>query len=323
MDACALLPTLLQLGQAAAASFLAALLWPVAFPLNEDVVEAGAGADARSRERGSVLLAGSFNPPHRGHLALLAQLSRRYDKVYAVVGFNPSKTYAVGPEQGCRLLAGLVAQLPNVQPVAVEGYIWGWALARGCSRMFRGIRSLEQDGRNERLLELQNRLGPVLLAQRWPLRTTFLLSPPELRELSSTKVRALVDSDGGEESLAALAALVGSRAAAEEVHGLSVRPLSTAELQPCCALTLMRTHRPSLSRQWGSPRPDRELEDARTFSRRRRGCRSRPVTSACGAGSTVTSPPRRGPGARRCARRRPRPRTGSGRPARAGPSRAG
>ena len=74
----ALLPTLLQLGQAAAASFLAVLLWPVAFPLTEDVVEAGAGADARSRERGSVLLAGSFNPPHRGHLALLAHLSRRY-----------------------------------------------------------------------------------------------------------------------------------------------------------------------------------------------------------------------------------------------------
>ena len=42
----ALLPTLLQLGQAAAASFLAVLLWPVAFPLTEDVVEAGAGADA-------------------------------------------------------------------------------------------------------------------------------------------------------------------------------------------------------------------------------------------------------------------------------------
>ena len=56
--------------------------------------------------------------------------------------------------------------------------------------LYRGIRSWAQDGAAERVLELQNRLGPVLLGLRWPLRTTFLVSGAALRGVSSTAVRA-------------------------------------------------------------------------------------------------------------------------------------
>jgi cytidyltransferase-like protein len=46
-----------------------------------------------------VVLAGSFNPPHKGHLALIRYLSRRYGRVLVVIGFNPSKKYAVTPQE--------------------------------------------------------------------------------------------------------------------------------------------------------------------------------------------------------------------------------
>lgn len=56
----------------------------------------------------TVILAGSYNPPHLGHLAMLQYLSRRYKRVIAVVGFNPNKKYLVSPEQRRSLLEKMI-----------------------------------------------------------------------------------------------------------------------------------------------------------------------------------------------------------------------
>lgn len=51
-------------------------------------------------EGAHVLFAGSFNPMHAGHLALLAHAARRHPRstVFACVAYNPSKVYAVSPQ---------------------------------------------------------------------------------------------------------------------------------------------------------------------------------------------------------------------------------
>jgi cytidyltransferase-like protein len=178
---------------------LFALLWPVLFPKTEPLevdddqagdatdttattADKGRGRPAKKkervrRERGSVILAGSFNPPHKGHVAMLSHLSKRYQKVYAVIGFNPSKTYAVTPEQRSAVLKTMVEHLENVEPVTVRGYIWRFALEKRAVAVYRGIRSWRLDGAAERFLELQNRVGPPLMALTWPYATTFLCLP--------------------------------------------------------------------------------------------------------------------------------------------------
>lgn len=45
-----------------------------------------------------VLLAGSFNPLHKGHSSILQYLSAAHAKVYVVVGVNYTKKYDVSPE---------------------------------------------------------------------------------------------------------------------------------------------------------------------------------------------------------------------------------
>lgn len=160
---------------------LCGLLWPVLWPECELIDDAAEGVSAAApaplKKKGAVVLAGSYNPPHKGHIAMLAHLSRRYDKIYAVVGYHPGKVYAVTADQRCEVLTTMTAHLGNVEPVAVEGYIWRWAFASDVTGVYRGIRSWHQDGMAERWLELQNRVGPMVLGPLWPYQTTFLCLP--------------------------------------------------------------------------------------------------------------------------------------------------
>ena len=67
----------------------------------------------------TVILAGSFNPPHRGHLAMVEYLAQRYSEVVLVVGVNPQKTYAVSPQQRKELLEKMTASLSSRTTTAV------------------------------------------------------------------------------------------------------------------------------------------------------------------------------------------------------------
>ena len=62
-----------------------------------------------------VILAGSFNPPHKGHLAMVEYLAQCHKEVILVVGVNPKKSYKVSPQARAELLERMVKPLP-VQP---------------------------------------------------------------------------------------------------------------------------------------------------------------------------------------------------------------
>lgn len=247
MSACTYCGTVFSLLAATFLVVLVALLWPVIYPTTEPL-EIFAGTDRLGdrelpvRRQGSVIFAGSYNPPHKGHVAMLTHLSRRYEKVFAVIGFNASKTYTVTPEQRCAVLQTMVSHLANVEPVAVRGYIWRFAYAQRVIGVYRGIRTWEQDGRAERLLELQNRLGPALVGLRWPYATTFLCLPDanhaaqtQLRpasrsstcgsalNVSSSDVRSRLANRAGIEDL------VGNKAASAQIREFWSPPSNESE----------------------------------------------------------------------------------------------
>lgn len=140
----------------------------------------------------TVVLAGSYNPPHRGHLAMISHLSERYGKVIVVIGMNPNKRYAVTPPQRAMLLKAMLKSLPNVHVEVVEGYIWRFAKRRNVRIFFRGIRTWEKDGHEERHLQILNTWGPLLLGPLWwPIPTQFLEGKPEYNHISSTLIREM------------------------------------------------------------------------------------------------------------------------------------
>eukprot|EP00967_Tisochrysis_lutea_P045642 scaffold55373_cov33-Tisochrysis_lutea.AAC.1 len=175
--------------------FLGILLFPVLNPTIEamgvDGSEPDHGAEI-SVEREACALAGSLNPPHMGHLAMLKYLRRRgYRRIHVVIGVNAKKKYAVSPKQRAELLRSMCSKegLPDVEVHVVTGYIWRWAFQHGISKLFRGIRSWGKDGREERFLHLLNQVGPLALGLRWPIRTVFLQADPTFAHISSTLVR--------------------------------------------------------------------------------------------------------------------------------------
>ena len=72
-----------------------------------------------------VVIAGSYNPPHQGHLVMIEYLASRYKKVLVVVGMNPNKRYAVSPATRAGILERMVQTLgDNVsRNVKVEGML--------------------------------------------------------------------------------------------------------------------------------------------------------------------------------------------------------
>jgi len=166
---------------------------------------------------GSVaIFAASFNPPHIGHLELLRALSSRYEAVHAVVSCNPSKAYAVTPEERRALLAVMAqtAGLANVKVAVHEGYVWRYAHAVGAECLYRGIRSWSADGVPERTLELLNIVGPLLLAPAGrPLRTRLLGADPRLAHVSSSAVRRALAAGDTARAVGMLPAGFGSSVA--------------------------------------------------------------------------------------------------------------
>ena len=67
--------------------------------------------DAPETENRTVVFAGSFNPPHNGHLAMVKYLAQKHQEVILVIGMNPNKTYKVSPSQRADLLERMVASL--------------------------------------------------------------------------------------------------------------------------------------------------------------------------------------------------------------------
>jgi phosphopantetheine adenylyltransferase len=91
--------------------------------------------------------------------------------------------------------------------LVVEGYIWRFAKREGATVFFRGIRSWEKDGRDERALQILNTWGPILLGPLfWPIPTIYMEGDPKYNHVSSTLIRDLCSKGTGDKE--ALAELV-------------------------------------------------------------------------------------------------------------------
>eukprot|EP00472_Partenskyella_glossopodia_P002038 CAMPEP_0197521954 /NCGR_PEP_ID=MMETSP1318-20131121/7164_1 /TAXON_ID=552666 /ORGANISM="Partenskyella glossopodia, Strain RCC365" /LENGTH=277 /DNA_ID=CAMNT_0043074141 /DNA_START=98 /DNA_END=931 /DNA_ORIENTATION=- len=152
---------------------------------------------------GSAVYAGSFNPPHKGHLHILKAMRERYEHVYAVVGYNPTKKYPVSAQRRKELLEWILARsgMGDIEVHVVSGLIWRFAKKKDAC-MCRGIRSWRKDGSAEIFLNFLNILGPMLLGPcQSPIETVLFEADPSLSGISSSRLRKLLENGNSVKNL--------------------------------------------------------------------------------------------------------------------------
>jgi pantetheine-phosphate adenylyltransferase len=89
----------------------------------------------------AVLLPGSYDPPTRGHLSLVMQAAREYERVHVIAFVNPQKTYTFTPEEREEMLRLMTAQIPNVTVGFSDGLVIDYARKNGISLLIKGYRN--------------------------------------------------------------------------------------------------------------------------------------------------------------------------------------
>jgi pantetheine-phosphate adenylyltransferase len=144
-----------------------------------------------SRKRGKLgVYAGSFDPPTIGHLWMIEQGARLFDRLIVAVGVNPEKKYTFTLEARLGMLRGATKRFRNVSIASFSNrYLIHYAQSVGATHILRGIRS-ESDYEFERTMR---NINGDLNAE---ICTIFLMPPRGIAEVSSSMVRGLIGPVG-------------------------------------------------------------------------------------------------------------------------------
>jgi pantetheine-phosphate adenylyltransferase len=138
------------------------------------------------------IYAGSYDPPTNGHMWMIDQGAKVFNKFFVAIGENSQKGYAFTPEERVEMLRELCAPYRNVEVVQFENkFLVKYAESIGVDYILRGIRN-EKDYTYERGMRYVNS------NMNSKIQTLFMMSPRNLVEVSSSLVKGLVGSDGWE-----------------------------------------------------------------------------------------------------------------------------
>lgn len=139
------------------------------------------------------LYAGSFDPITNGHLWIVRESSRLFNRLTVAVGVNPNKTYTFPLETRLELLKQVIPTTDSVEITSFYNrYLVDFAAEIGAQYIIRGIRSA-LDYEYEQAMRLINE------DIRPEITTVFLIPSRHVAEVSSSMVKSLVGPTGWEE----------------------------------------------------------------------------------------------------------------------------
>ena len=137
---------------------------------------------------------GSFDPMTTGHINIIERAAALFDKVFVAVMINDKKKYMFSAEQRTEIAKLSLAHIDNVEVIFDDGMLWELALRLDACAIVKGIRD-ENDYHYEfEMAQFNTRHNPYA-------QTVFLPCDEGAREISSTAVRARLDSGEGIEGI--------------------------------------------------------------------------------------------------------------------------
>ncbi len=128
---------------------------------------------------------GSFDPFTYGHLDILRDSAKLFDKVIIAVGYNSEKNGLIPVEDRVQLIRDCINVFDNVDVTSYSGLTVEFAKANNAEVMIRGLRNTIDFEYEKNLANINSKLDNGI-------KTMFLLANPEHSEISSSAIRELV-----------------------------------------------------------------------------------------------------------------------------------
>ncbi len=137
----------------------------------------------------AAIIPGTFDPVTFGHIDIFERTAKQFDKVYAVVMVNPSKTPKFSTEERVALIKKVTKHIPNLEVDSYYGLLVDYARLKGAHTIIKGLRAV-----TDFEYEFQQALTNKKLNE--DLETLFMITNQDYMYLSSTIVREIASFNG-------------------------------------------------------------------------------------------------------------------------------
>ncbi len=133
----------------------------------------------------SALVPGSFDPPTKGHLDIVARCAGIFDRVVVAVVGNPSKTALFSSSDRVAMLLESCAEWPNVEVDTFDGLLVDFAAERSIDVIVKGLRAITDFDYELQMAQMNRQLSGIV--------TLFIATKPEYGYLSSSLVKEVAE----------------------------------------------------------------------------------------------------------------------------------
>ncbi len=138
----------------------------------------------------TAVYAGSFDPATNGHLSMIREGAKLFDRLVVAIGENPDKRPTFPLEQRLELLKVITRGLRNVRvDTFSHRFLIDYAAGVGAQYILRGLRNHADYAFESTMRNVNGDLNAKIT-------TVFLMAPREFAEVSSSFVRGLVGPRG-------------------------------------------------------------------------------------------------------------------------------
>lgn len=140
-------------------------------------------------EKITAVYPGSFDPITLGHIDILKDGAKMFDKVIIAVADNPDKKNMLSVKERMQLIKECIKDMANVEVDSFSGLTVEYAKSKSADIILRGLRT-SIDFEYEKELAQNNRiLAP-------DIKTVFLMTNPQHSYISSSAVREILNNKG-------------------------------------------------------------------------------------------------------------------------------
>ena len=128
------------------------------------------------------IVPGSFDPITNGHIFIINEAAKRYDKVFVAVMINNKKEYMFSLDERKRIAAAALKNMLNVEVMISTGWLYDLANSLNADAIVKGYR-------NNTDLEYEESMAKFNAEYAPDTKTVLIKSDSELINISSTLIR--------------------------------------------------------------------------------------------------------------------------------------